>query len=433
MEARRICREDARAARPRRRRDQFIEGASTMGKNIILCLDGTWNGPDSRDDSGNQTPTNVQKVFEALSGSELLAPTDDEKEFALSPADGGSGGQVGKYIHGIGDSNNVLAHAVEGAVGLGLVARVVRGYTYLSRVYQPGDDIFVLGFSRGAYTARALAGFVTHQGLLDWNAMQLVAGSEESYSAGLAAWQQYKKAIYQNKGSILQDLAQVVSDLHDRFDLGLHPAPKLQFVNNVGIAAVGVWDTVGALGIPDIEEQDGSAVRVDVFQFCDTALNASVAHGFHAVAIDEQRVDFTPTLWAARDGVVQVLFAGAHADVGGGYALAESGLSNAGLAWMARQMASVGVQFAQMPAGEPDAAAIQHQPWATGTLKMKTGPRQFPPGLRLSQRVLQRIAAGKVPVQLGADGGALYRPKNIVNSYVMLDWSGAAPHVVVEP
>ena len=403
-----------------------------MGKNIVLCLDGTWNGPNSVDKSGNQTPTNVQKLFEALSGSSALAATDQEKEFSLPPT-GAPIGQVGKYIYGVGDSSNVLAHAVEGAVGLGLVARVVRGYTYLSRMYEPGDSLFILGFSRGAYTARALAGFVTRQGLLDWNAMKLVAGSEESYSAGLSAWQQYKKTIDQNKAGVLQELAQVVSDLHDSFDLGLHPAPKLQFVGSVGIAAVGVWDTVGALGIPDIQEQDGSAVRVDVFQFCDSVLNASVAHGFHAVAIDEQRVDFTPSLWDARDGVVQVLFPGAHADVGGGYVVAESGLSNAGLAWMARQVASVGVLFDSMPAGIPDALAVQHQPWATGSLPMTKGPRHFPPGLRLSQRVLQRIAAPQVPLETAPTPGAVYRPQNIVNSYVMLDWSGAAPHVVVEP
>ena len=404
-----------------------------MGKNIILCLDGTWNGPNSTDDAGQRTPTNVQKLFEALSGSAPLAATDNEKEFPDAAAAGAAASQVGKYIHGVGNTGNVLAHAVEGAVGLGLVARVIRGYTYLSRVYQPGDGLFILGFSRGAYTARALAGFVTHQGLLDWKAMQLDAGSEESYSAGLSAWAQYKKSIYQGKGSVLQQLAEVVSDLHDSFDLGLHPAPKLQFVANVGITAVGVWDTVGALGIPDIEEQDGSAVRVDVFQFCDAVLNANVAHGFHAVAVDEQRVDFTPSLWDARDGVVQVLFPGAHADVGGGYAGsdAESGLSNGGLAWMARQVASVGAQFDHMPDGTANPLMMQHQPWSEGVLKMKTGPRQFPPGLRLSQGVLRRLAGGKVPVQSAVD--ALYRPKNLTNSYVMLDWSGAAPHVVVEP
>jgi uncharacterized protein (DUF2235 family) len=404
-----------------------------MPKNIVLCLDGTWNGPDSVDQAGNETPTNVQKLFEALSGSGALAAADLEREFTQPAPDGTSTLQVGKYINGVGDASNALAQAVEGAVGLGLVARIVRGYTYLSRVYEPGDHVFILGFSRGAYTARALAGLVTRQGLLDWSAMKLVAGSDESYSAGVAAWQQYKKAIQPKDSGVLQGLASIVSDLHDRFDLGMHPAPKLQFVDNVGIAAVAVWDTVGALGIPSVKEEDGTPVRVDVFQFCDSTLNTNVAHGFHAVAIDEQRVDFTPTLWDARDGVVQVLFPGAHSDVGGGYASAECGLSNGSLAWMARQVAAVGVLFAAMPDGPIDPAAIQHQPWLEGKLRLKVGPRQFPPGLRLSQRVLQRLAVATVPVQLGPAKAAGYRPKNLVNSYLMLDWSGAAPHVTVEP
>jgi uncharacterized protein (DUF2235 family) len=401
-----------------------------MAKNIVLCLDGTWNGPGSKDQRGNLTPTNVQKLFEALAGSAPLAPSDQEKEFTQAASAGAVDGQVGKYIYGIGVSTNLLARAVEGAVGLGLVARVVRGYTYLSRAYEPGDRIYILGFSRGAYTARALAGLVTRQGLLDWNAMKLDAGSAQSYSAGLAAWQQYKKAIYKDDGSVLHSLAGVVSDFQDLFQLGLHPAPQLRYTAAVGIVAVGVWDTVGALGIPDLAERDGSAVRLDAFQFCDSVLNANVAHGFHAVAIDERRIDFTPTLWEPRDGVVQVLFAGAHDDVGGGNPSADSGLANVTLAWMARQAASVGVEFARMPVGDPDPLALQHQPWA-GTAYL-SGPRHFPPEMRLSRRVLQRIAATSVPLEKGPAGQG-YRPQNIVNSYVMLDWSGAAPHVVVEP
>jgi uncharacterized protein (DUF2235 family) len=401
-----------------------------MAKNIVLCLDGTWNGPGSKDKSGNFTPTNVQKLFEALSGSAPLAPTDQEKEFAQSAAGDTPTAQVGKYIYGVGVSSNLLAKAVEGAVGLGLVARVVRGYTYLSRVYVPGDSIFILGFSRGAYTARALAGLVTRQGLLDWNAMNLQAGSEQSYSAGLAAWQQYKKAVYQDDGDVLHSLAGVVSSFQDLFQLGLHPAPQLRYTSAVGIAAVGVWDTVGALGVPDLSEQDGTPVRLDAFQFCDSVLNANVAHGFHAVAIDERRVDFTPTLWVPRDGVVQVLFPGAHDDIGGGNSASESGLSNVTLAWMVRQAASVGVEFTRMPAGDPDPLGLAHQPWA-GTPYL-VGPRHFPPEMRLSQRALQRIAAASVPLDKGPAGQG-YRPQNIVNSYVMLDWSGAAPHVVIEP
>jgi uncharacterized protein (DUF2235 family) len=404
-----------------------------MGKNIVLCLDGTWNGPNALDKRGNLTPTNVQKLFESLEGSAPLAAADQEKEI-LWPATAGTPiAQAAKYIHGIGDTDNALARACEGAVGLGLVARVVRGYTWLSRMYAPGDRLFIVGFSRGAYTARALAGLVVRQGLLDWQAMRLEAGSQTSYSAGLAAWQLYKTAIYQNDGNILHHLASVVSDLHDRLQLGLHPSPRLQFVDGAAITAIGVWDTVGALGIPYIVEQDRSAVRLDVFQFCDTVLNAKVGSGFHAVAVDERRVDFTPTLWDARDGVVQVLFPGAHADVGGGNPVAESGLSDGPLTWMARQLAAAGVLFEALPAGTVDAIPVQHQPWIGGDVPYETGPRRFPSGLRLSQQVLQRTAAASVLVERGPAPAAAYRPPNIVGSYVTTDWTGAAPHVQVEP
>jgi uncharacterized protein (DUF2235 family) len=404
-----------------------------MGKNIVLCLDGTWNGPNAADKRGDLTPTNVQKVFEALKGSGPLAAADQEKEIAWPTGRDATVTQAARYIHGIGDTTNALARACEGAVGLGLVARVIRGYTWLSRVYAPGDRLYILGFSRGAYTARALAGLVVRQGLLDWQAMKLEAGSDTSYSAGLAAWQLYKTAIYKDDGNILHQLASVVSDLHDRLQLGLHPAPRLQFTSAVDIAATGVWDTVGALGIPDIVDQDQSPVRLDVFQFCDTVLNARVANGFHAVAVDEQRIDFTPTLWDARDGVVQVLFPGAHADVGGGNVLAEAGLSDGAMTWMAQQLAGAGVQFESIPVGKADAAPIQHQPWVGGDVAYLTAARHFPPGLRLSQRVLQRAAAASALLEHGPKPAAAYRPGNIVNSYVLMDWSGAAPHVLVEP
>lgn len=397
-----------------------------MPKNIVLCLDGTWNGPDAKAKDGSATPTNVQKLFESLKGSAALQATDNEKEI-LADADGSLPAQAAKYIHGVGDTNNPLAKAAEGATGAGLVARLVRGYTYLSRLYQPGDAIHILGFSRGAYTARALAGFVVRQGLLDWQGMQLQAGSEQSYSAGLAAWGQYKSSVNEGKSSMLHSLAMALTDLHDRFELGLHPAPALRFVSDVEVQSVAVWDTVGALGLPDLQEQDGTEVRKDVFEFADTALSGRVRQGFHAIAVDERRVDFTPTLWDARDGVIQVLFAGAHADVGGGYPVAESGLSNGPMVWMARQLASAGVRFESLPAGTPDALAVQHQPWAGAPYA--TASRHFGPGLKLSQRLLQRMMAPAVPVE--GQAAAAYRPANLVNSYVMLDWSGPAPHVEV--
>ncbi|MGZ2747686.1 DUF2235 domain-containing protein [Burkholderia stagnalis] len=399
-----------------------------MSKNIVLCLDGTWNGPDARSADGSSTPTNVQLVFENLKGSGPLRPSDDEKEVSAA-AGPNNGAQVAKYIHGVGDTSNVLARMVQGAVGLGLIARIVRGYTYLSRQYQAGDRIYIVGFSRGAYTARALAGFVARQGLLDWDTMQLSAGSEASYSAGLAAWQQYKSSLHSGAPGILHALADGITSLYDRFALGLRPSPPLRFVSDVDICTVGVWDTVGALGIPDITKADGTMERLDAFRFADNALSDRVANGFQAFAIDEQRVDFTPSIWAPRDGVIQVLFPGAHADVGGGYVSGESGLPYGALLWMSYRLTSVGVLFEQIPRVTANPLDIQHQPWASAAYMQAT--RHFPPGLRLSQRAVQRFMAGTVPVEKSTSQH--YRPPNMVNSYVMLDWSGPAQHVLVEP
>lgn len=399
-----------------------------MSKNIVLCLDGTWNGPNSTDRTGSLTPTNVQKLFENLSGSGPLGPDDNEREITF--ADGtGETVQVAKYIHGVGNSSNVLARISGGSVGLGLIARIIRGYTYLSRQYQPGDRIYITGFSRGAYTARALAGFVTGKGLLDWNAMQLTAGSEASYSAGLSAWQQFKETVHAGALGLLHALADSITTLYDDFELGLHPSPALQFVTGVPIVTVGVWDTVGALGIPTLRDENGTEVRLDEFQFCNNDLSEHVANGFQAVAIDELRVDFTPTLWNARGGVVQVLFPGAHADVGGGYLPVESGLSNGALMWMTNRLASTGVLFARMPPWPPNACDIAHRPWA-GSI-YATSPREFPPTLGLSQRVVQRMAAATVPVE--GEAPEAYRPANLFNSYIKLDGTGPAPHVQIEP
>lgn len=395
-----------------------------MSKSIVLCLDGTWNGPDAKTEKGDLSPSNVQKLFEALTGSRGLQVTENELEIS-------SPNQVAKYIHGVGDATNWLAEKVEGATGLGLVARIVRGYTYLSRVYEPGDQIYIVGFSRGAYTARALGGFIARQGLLDWKAMGLQAGSDTSYSAGLSAWEEYKSSLHSGNSKLLHQLAHFFTSAYDHFQLALHPAPKLQFVKDVPIAAVAVWDTVGSLGIPDLATQDGALVDRDVFQFADKTLNEKIRHGIHAVAADEQRVLFTPTLWDARDGIIQVIFPGAHGDVGGGYPLADSGLSDCALLWMARQLAGIGVTFNHLPAATPNANGTLHRPWITGAIKAPLALRQLGIGLSLSQRVLQRLG-NTSPIE--ADGTPHpYQPPNLVNSYLSLDWSGPAPHVEVEP
>jgi uncharacterized protein (DUF2235 family) len=130
------------------------------------------------------------------------------------------------------------------------------------------------------------------------------------------------------------------------------------------IASVAVWDTVGALGIPDFGKGSES---YDAFRFADTKLSPMVESGFHAVALDEQRDSFIPTLWDEAGNVTQMLFAGAHADVGGGYPLAndESCLSDIALGWMTEKLTEVGVHFAKVPKCPitPNACGPAHMPW----------------------------------------------------------------------
>ena len=346
-----------------------------MPKTIVFCADGTWNSPGNDQDSDElPDPTNVYKLFLALTGelaSESLRNADEqEKSHTL----GGELRQVAKYIHGVGDSRNPIIKLMGGTFGAGVVSRIVRGYTFISRNYEPGDDIVINGFSRGAYTARALGGMIASQGLLDH---AITADKELAYRRGAEAWGRYRKASLSGQRGALSALRDVVSDLpgflsqKNLRDEDLHPVER--------IAAVAVWDTVGAMGLPQYAA-DGE--RIDAYQFADLELSTKVGVGLHAVALDEQRGDFTPTLWEPAAHVTQMLFPGAHCDVGGGYPTRdnESGLADGALKWMTDQLAGVGVKFsaAGLRTLAPSAHGVAHQPWAHGPWKlMKPRPRRF--------------------------------------------------------
>src|SRR5262245_59123704 len=136
-----------------------------MAKNIIFCADGTWNNP-SQDYDGDEVPdpTNVYKLFVCLGGAEstatLLTANEQYKELVSN----GITVQISKYIHGVGDSRNLIGRIIGGAFGAGVISRIVRGYTFISRNYERGAKIFIVGFSRGAYTARALAWLIGSEG-----------------------------------------------------------------------------------------------------------------------------------------------------------------------------------------------------------------------------------------------------------------------------
>jgi glutathione S-transferase len=130
----------------------------------------------------------------------------------------------------------------------------------------------------------------------------------------------------------------------------------------VPIKSVAVWDTVGSMGVPLYL----SDKRYDVFQFTDTKLSDKVESGFHAMAVDELRLDFPVTQWEQRTRVEQVWFVGAHADVGGGYTESESRLSDVALQWMMQKVSAVGVRLATPLSRVPDCqCGVQkiHMPW----------------------------------------------------------------------
>jgi hypothetical protein len=368
--------------------------------NIIFLADGTWNGPGSADDEPQTT--NVFKTFGLLGGADDLGTLALAKEQERTLTEGGVVQQVAKYLHGVGDSSNPILRVLGGAFGAGVIARIVRGYTFISRNWNAGDRIVIVGFSRGAYTARSLAGLIVAQGLL---AREDCADKEQAYRYGAAVWARQREAR-EEPDSLRQLLGRVLSDLPAFLDpSSARAASPPRPLRPAGVDCVAVWDTVGALGIP---LYDGADQRADVFQFCDRSLSPKVCKGYHAVSFDEQRVDFTPTLWDPRDGITQMLFAGAHADVGGGYPLTdgESLLAHTSLAWMCDQLETEGVRFAQrasdLYAGSPFGPS--HQPWTESVWKFGLhAPRggadflALPPHASLVERLRKGIAYTVLP------------------------------------
>lgn len=249
-------------------------------KNIVICLDGTWNKPDEKIHEENEE-TNVRNLWELL-----------EKD---KPHE-----QVVYYDTGVG--SHWYDRVRGGVSGRGLSKNIREAYYEICKNYEKGDKISIFGFSRGAYTARSLAGMIYSCGLIPKENLSDVAISE--------AFDVYKKAdkpsrkAYKNK-NILSE-----------------------------IEIIGVWDTVGALGIP-ISFFKKFTNRF--LQFHDTKINQEVKHAYHALAIDEQRDDFRPTLWNVRaknshQTIEQVWFSGVHSDIGGGYKEREH--SDISFGWM---------------------------------------------------------------------------------------------------
>ena len=260
-------------------------------KRLVVCCDGTWSTP-------NQARcTNVVRFFDSV-------------------ADRGPDGVLQRphYVQGVGTAP--WSRILGGVFGLGLSGNVQDAYRFLVDNFEEGDEVFLLGFSRGAYTARSVGGFIRNAGILRRENLDRLGEAYEIYRSGDGA-----------------DSAEAT-----RFRERYSRESRIRFV--------GVWDTVGALGIP------GSSFNPITWfnrrwRFHDTELSSWVDAAFHAIAIDERRKSFEPTLWqpttAPGQWVEQVWFAGVHSDVGGGYADDQRGLADIALVWMGERAAACGL------------------------------------------------------------------------------------------
>jgi len=286
-----------------------------MAKNIIICSAGTGNS------AIKGRGTNVFKLFEAV---DLNGHRTDPR---LDP-------QIAFYDDGVGTEDWKPLRILGGAAGVGLARNVRQLYRQLARVYDPGDRIFLFGFSRGAFTVRTLAGLIVRCGILNGldvsrlrTAKALEDAVDETYDAYRAGYDSYLTRLV---GRVLgwPDREKAIAAVHEKYPF--HPAAPIAFL--------GVWDTVDAVGMPF-----ALATFVNTwlyqFKFPTQDLSRSVEHACHALSVDDERKSFAPILWQETPGddqrIEQVWFAGVHSNVGGGYP--KQGMSLVTLDWMLRR------------------------------------------------------------------------------------------------
>jgi uncharacterized protein (DUF2235 family) len=327
-----------------------------MPKNIVLLSDGTGNS------SAQLLKTNVWRVYESL---QLTNPSV----------------QVACYDDGVGTSSFKPLALLGGAFGIGLRRNVLRLYRFLCEHYDPGDRIFLFGFSRGAFTVRVLNALICRQGIIKTRPTLPVSGatmmgsSRASISGGVAtieppaagedfaygselarmarwAYREFRKDF--NQTGFVVTIARWLRDrLFRTWEWVRRLKPYDPAANHqVGeVAFIGIWDTVDAYGMPMDELTSGIDTWVWPLSMPELGLNPKVKRACHVLALDDERNTFHPVLWDERgskqpqncthvdqERITQVWFAGMHSNVGGGYA--DDALSAVSLKWMTKQVES---------------------------------------------------------------------------------------------
>ena len=323
-----------------------------MAKTIVVCSDGTSNEYGARN-------SNVVGVLEAI-------VTDAE--------------QIGSYDPGVGTFDPLgrfigkrVGKALGNLFGWGLQKNIEDAYEFLMNHYEAGDKVFLFGFSRGAYTVRALGGMLHKCGLLHKGGRNLIP---------------YASAIYNVRGN-----EAIANGFKDTFCQPCKPF------------FVGVWDTVGSLGY--------------FFgrRFFDTRLHPETPFGYHAISIDEQRKKFLPSIWdenrkGSDQTVEQVWFPGVHSDIGGGYP--ERGLSDGAFVWMMQQAENAGLRlrpdWKTSRASNPADKDALHQSRKGFWKLWCTVHRGIPEGSKIHRSAKERLEA-----EVG------YNPPNLPKRYEIVE------------
>ncbi len=330
-----------------------------MPKRIVVCADGTWNRPEA--DLKKDFPTNVLRL--ARSVRPVSSNGIEQQVF---------------YDWGVGAHYDSV---VGGITGRGVHKNIMDGYRYIIQNYSQGDEIFLFGFSRGAYTVRSLCGLINNCGILKRTHANKVQKAFDLYkTSGPASKPEGEKAV----------------KFRENYS---HGSRAIKFV--------GVWDTVGAMGIPIsflglFEDKD---------EFYDTKLGPNIQAARHALAIDEMRSDFEPTIWKPRPGLnlKQTWFSGAHSDVGGGYKPDKNDLvaSTESMTWMADEALKFGLELEGPWICPPDSEFLP---------KLNKSYRSFH---RLRKKYIRPINHGVGDVLIHKsvkrrwDEDETYRPKNL--------------------
>lgn len=295
-----------------------------MSKNIVLCADGTGNR------GGVTRGTNVYRMAKAVDIHGNVGT--------------GLRKQTSFYVDGVGTDDAKVLKIVGGAFGFGLSANIRLLYHFLVKNYEDGDDIYLFGFSRGAYTARSFAQMVATCGLVKNDCYESAGELDALVCDAYRAHRDSQKKSDEGPAASFKARCGRDTLAHERFpDRGYGP-------KDVPIKFVGVWDTVGAIGLP-FDELTDSFDKFFGFKFKRLSLHPLIERGCQALAIDEGRHSFHPVLWdethcASWQTIEQVWFPGMHSNVGGGYAKDE--LAYVSLVWMMEQARAAGAEGEQL-------------------------------------------------------------------------------------